>query len=472
VSPDGDPPLYWLGAGLVAFLGLLLLPQPRLAQPSTGVAVIALYLLAQSWLWFSKMTYHRHWYAHFALGALLAVPLLTFAAVTLVRTGAADLRRARRAIGRLLRRTHWPADLSLCQTLPEVMALREAVQGEAVPALALLQNARPEVRASALAALAYRTVWLPGQAERVQYLAQHAREPAVRAAAIRALAFSRDPYLVETLAKSLRDPAPEVRRAAAEVLLWDGERRWAWVRFNIHEALADPALSDEGPLPLGGVTLPTQALTDLYEWASEGGDLSVRAARTLVAYYGQVLNARADAGEVAAQLRQTILDPGAPTILRVELGQLLYEQRLLDADTLTGLLAPDNPVPLRLVGADAALQQGPHPAAVRTLCEIARRPNREIALAVAQIVQRRLGVDLGLKLHHPPAPHSRQAAELTRRVMEWAAEVPPEDDEPAGPGAGGPAYAAAARTEDDWEMPPVPPRLDGGDQIGPNITYW
>jgi hypothetical protein len=242
VAPAGDRAMYWLGTGLVAFLGLILLPQPRLAQLSTGLAVVALYILAQVWLWFCNTTYHTHWYPHFALGVLLAVPLLLFAAVTLVRSGAADLRRARLNVRRLLRRTQWPVDLSSCQTLPEVVGLREAVQEDATPALALLDDARPPVRASALAALAYRSAWQPGQAERVQHAIRRAPEPAVRAAGIRSLAFSRDPFVVESLAESLRDPAPEVRRAAAEVLLWDGERRWGWVRYGVHEALADLAL--------------------------------------------------------------------------------------------------------------------------------------------------------------------------------------------------------------------------------------
>ena len=37
------------------------------------------------------------------------------------------------------------------------------------------------------------------------------------------------------------------------------------------------------------------------------------------------------------------------------------------------------------------------------------------------MVQRRLGVDLGLALGEPlPPSHSRQAAEVTRRLMQWA----------------------------------------------------
>ena len=53
---------------------------------------------------------------------------------------------------------------------------------------------------------------------------------------------------------------------------------------------------------------------------------------------------------------------------------------------------------------------------------VARLPNREIALGIAQVVQRRLGLDLGLPRDQPLPPlHSRQAAEVARRVLVWAA---------------------------------------------------
>ena len=380
----------------------------------------------------------------------MIVPLLLLATITLERSGAPALRRARLFINRLLRRGSWPADLSLCQTLPDVTGLREAIADDATPALALLIDSRPEVRAAALASLAYRPTWRAGEAERVQAVARRASEPAVRAAAVRALANSRDPFVVETIAAALRDSSAEVRRAAAEVLLWDGERRWGWVRYSVHSALADPDLRRDGPLPLGGVTLPPQAVRDLHDWAGEGGGLGVRAAQTLVAYYSQILNARPLVDAVAAELRRKVLDSAIATTLRVELAQLLEEQRLLDPPTQDGLMAADNPVPVRLVGAEAALAAGPSEQAVETLREIAVRPNREIALSVAQIVQRRLGVNLELDLHHLPQPQSRRGAEITRRVMEWAAEQPKIQD---------------SRHD-------LPPALEYGQKAGSSLPGW
>jgi len=69
----------------------------------------------------------------------------------------------------------------------------------------------------------------------------------------------------------------------------------------------------------------------------------------------------------------------------------------------------------------------PHPQAVATLYDVARLPNREIALATAAVVQRSLNVDLGLPSDQPiPPVNSRQAAEVTRRVMLWATQ--PENE--------------------------------------------
>ena len=90
-------------------------------------------------------------------------------------------------------------------------------------------------------------------------------------------------------------------------------------------------------------------------------------------------------------------------------------------------MVTDQPVPLRLLAADAVLAVGPNEDAIAALYEIARRPNREIALAAAQVVQRRLNVDLGVKSPLPPV-QSRFAAEITRRVMEWAAAGPADAD--------------------------------------------
>jgi hypothetical protein len=192
-----------------------------------------------------------------------------------------------------------------------------------------------------------------------------------------------------------------------------------------------------------------QALNDLTEWSAEGAAQSVRAAVTLSAYYGHALSGGPD-GELAADIRRKVLDPGAPTVLRMELAQLLLEHRLFDCAHLASLLLPDQPVPLRILAADAVLAAGDDAEATSTLYEIARRPNREIALAVAQVVQRRLGVDLGVRTPLPPV-QSRLAAEITRKVMEWAATSPPDSEFVI------PAPTPAARPATEWDLSPLPP---------------
>jgi hypothetical protein len=111
----------------------------------------------------------------------------------------------------------------------------------------------------------------------------------------------------------------------------------------------------------------------------------------------------------------------------MELARLLRKDNLLPRDLHEKLLDTANPAPLRLIAAEALLAEGKHTAAVAALREVARLPNREIALATAEIVQRRLGTDLGLALGQPlPAVQSRQAADVTRRVMTWAQSEHPE----------------------------------------------
>jgi hypothetical protein len=66
-------------------------------------------------------------------------------------------------------------------------------------------------------------------------------------------------------------------------------------------------------------------------------------------------------------------------------------------------------------------------AATCGLKDLAHLPNRELALGTADVVQRRLGVDLGIGLGQPlPPVASRQAGEIVRRLITWANQG--EDD--------------------------------------------
>ena len=124
-------------------------------------------------------------------------------------------------------------------------------------------------------------------------------------------------------------------------------------------------------------------------------------------------------------------------MLRLVLARLLYHHRELNGESLRKLLEPSAPAPVRLMAAEVLMAEGSSPEAVTALYDLARLPNREIALAVAEVVQRRLGVDMGLTRGQATPPvQSRMAAEVTRRVLAWAGQ---HDDDGA---------AAAARSED------------------------
>jgi hypothetical protein len=384
--------------------------------------VITLYLIALSWLWLAAPV-SDEWYTSFARSVMLLVPLMVFASQMLRDSGALAFRRARLLAQRLAERKEWPEDLLQCRSLPEVKAFRESLHIDAAPALSLLKHPRLQVRAAALAALEFRKVWRPGQAELVLHFAEHAEEPALRASAVAALGNLDDQVLVETLAEYLRDPAWEVRKAATEALLWDTENRWAWIRHAVRRALSDAAFQNDGALRYDGQMLTPEAVADLFAWSGEKGCLGVRAALTLGAHYSRALIDRPEP-ELIQDMKQRLADVHTGPALRQELAQILRANQELDPLLLENMLDSTNPAPLRLLAAETLLTDNPrHVAAMTTLRDVARLPNREIALSTADVVQRRLGVDLGLALGQPLPPlHSRQAAEVTRRVMVWASQ--------------------------------------------------
>lgn len=395
-------------------------------------AVYLLYVSGWAWTWL--LVPAHDWYLDFSQAVLLLVPAIAFAAQVLEESGARKARRIRLAAQQLTQRKQWPSELDEFAPLPEVKEFAEALSGDAGPALALLGHADVSVRVAALASLEGWRHWQPGQPAFFLRLARQAQEPLVRAAAVAALGRADDRFIIECLAEFLRDPVRPVRQKAAVVLFQDADHRWSWIRHAVRHALGDARLQDDGPLLPPGQLLSREALKDLTGWASEKGILATRAAVTLGAHYGRCLEQRRDEG-LLRDLRRQLSDPHAPPGLRVELAQLLQRSQLLDRSVREKLLDPLNPAPLRLMAADALLAEGQHPGAVTALRDVGRLPNREIGLATAQVVQRRLGVDLGLTVTGPlPSLHTRQAAEVTRRVMAWASDSDPADD------LGNPAY--------------------------------
>jgi hypothetical protein len=172
---------------------------------------------------------------------------------------------------------------------------------------------------------------------------------------------------------------------------------------------------DDGPLRHEGEVLTAEAVADLTAWAAEKGIQSLRAALTLGRHYHRVLTLAPDAA-LADRLRHQLVDGHTPAILRLELARVLHANRELDGSVLRQLLDPSNPAPLRLIAVEALLEQGASVEAVAALHDLARLPNREMALGIAQVAQRRLGVDLGLpRCESLPPLHSRLAAEVARR---------------------------------------------------------
>ena len=426
-----------VGAGVQALFALVFCRAHPVWRPPVSASVIVLYLVALGWAWLPTRG-STEWVVHVGQGVLLLGAVGLVALHDLTRTGAEPLRRANKWSRRLAGRTHWPLQVADCRTLPEVTALRDAVRDEAGPALALLSDPRPEVVTAALGALEFRPHWRPGEAELVLKVVKAAREPAVRAAGAYALGGVQHADLIAGLAGLLRDPAPEVRHAAAEAVLWDGDRRWAFARDAVREALADPKLAGDGPLFTGATRLPASAVADLTTWAAEHAPLSKRSILSLVEQYHRAL-LDMDRPELASELAAHMLAADTPPGLRVEVAALLRDHHLLSPDVLDRMTNPDQPGPMRLFAAEVMLRTNPNdPDGVDVLRGLARQPNRELAVQIGGILQNVLGLELGLPAGGGlPAPNTKLAADVARRVQAWANGATPDMIRPTpGPGPG------------------------------------
>src|SRR5262249_26386917 len=155
------------------------------------------------------------------------------------------------------------------------------------------------------------------------------------------------------------------------------------IRYIVRRVLADPLYANDGPLCQNGELLAPEAVSDLTAWCAEKGVLAARAALTLGVHYGRALTEQPEETQVK-MLRQLLADPPPPAVLRIELGRVLKNHQELETPLLEKLLDSTNPAPLRLIAVEALLAdhvEGPlHSAAITTLRDLARLPNREIAL--------------------------------------------------------------------------------------------
>lgn len=417
----GPTPLLAGGVATLAFLALGLIHLVGLARCSSHKNVSPVYLIAVMIVWMSD----RHAQDQFqktAMFILVGMPLTLFFVQEFLFPEGSSLRRARSLVRRLAAKNDWPRELAACKTLPEVKALREALRDDAEPVLVLLTHPKPQVRIAALAALEFRPSWLMGQDQAVLQAAKFASEPPVRAAALMALANVDDSILLCTIAEFMRDPNGEVRKAAAEAILWDVEHRWTAVRREFRDAFGDARWKADGALPVT-TSLPNQALIDLTIWSGEKGPIGLRSTLTILAHYRREIQQNPGQA-VLDELISRIGDNKVPSSLRVEYARLLAEQDEVNVPFWRKFLDASQPSYLRLLAAGALLRNEKNDEALQTLRDVARVPNREIAVQVAAIVQKSLRIDMGLPLGGElPEPQSKLAAEVARRVLDWASGV-------------------------------------------------
>lgn len=357
---------------------------------------------------------------HLNLAAALLIPTGLFVRRELATTGG-TARRVKFLIRQLLARKEWPVTFAVYRDCPQVQALREGLRDNAAPALPLLAHDDVRVQVAVLTALEFHPSWRKGQVETVLQRAHYSEEPAVRVAAVLALACVTKTRHLHGLLNFLRDPTAEVRRAAGMAVLWDAGRRWPDIRGQVRQALAAAHAAKDGALPCSAALSPA-AVKDLVTWSSENGPVGKRSTQTLVRHCQKAIQ-EDGSPEAIARVVGLVCDPGVPPALRVELAHRLRQADALPSDIGSRLLGAGHPTMLRVLAAGAVLGRCGDPRAVEVLREAARQPNREIALAAAAIVQKYLSVDLGLPVGADlPAMNSREAADVTRRVFKWATD--------------------------------------------------
>lgn len=350
-----------------------------------------------------------------AVGLLAFVLLL---ALSEVRQHRGNVRQAKFLLKKLLSRGEWPA-YDQFHALPEVQALKDALEENAAPALPFLAHPDPNIQVAILTAMAYQPTWRKGQVETVFHYLAASDEPAVRAAAVIAAARVRKTRHLNVLLAFLHDHYSIVRRATAQAIMWDVHQRWTTIRSQIRLALAEPNAVKDGPLPCS-TGLPAIAIHDLLLWSGEAGPVGKRSTQTIIRHCKRAIT-EDGTPEAIDQVLELVANEDVPASIRVELAHQLNHADVFAPEVAAKLIDSSQPTMLRLMAAGALLSQREDKRAIEVLRDAARQPNREIALAAAGIIQKYLSIDVGLPVGGElPLANSRQAAEVTRRVMEWA----------------------------------------------------
>lgn len=424
---------FWLLLGFGVSVGCALLAMSMLRDlPSIRFCALFLSLIALPWFFIAPSP-SAAFTQTLAQIILLVCALAGFTSYWLERSGSLMYRKARQLSDKIARKTDWPASLMSCKDIPEVRDFRHAIRYDAGPALQLLSHTHPGVRIAALSALEFRAYWAIGQTNEVMRLIETDRVPEVRLMAIRALGSQRDRRVTEIISHALSDGDEQVRQTAAEMLFVKSERRsrdrrWQWMRNGVRLALSSNFMTDQGPIVREGQILTSEAVSDFVGWVGDRGPLGLRAAETLGVHYSRLM--REEPEETTHELIGLVENAQTPALLRVQLAKLISNQFKGDLKMMEKLLSAGNPVPLRQMAAETLLiRTGRHPEALATLREIAKLGNRELALDTARIVQHCLNVDLGIAMGQPmPHPASPRAADITRKLLQWAMQSEPSQN--------------------------------------------
>jgi hypothetical protein len=403
----------------LAFEGLFLIRRYGTQRAAEGLPTLFFYAAAALVLRFNAPDLGSP-----NINLLLAVSLIMPVALIVRREVAltpGNMRRAKFLIRQLLARPRWPATFAEYRECPLIRLLREGLRENAAPVLPLLSHEDVRVQVAALTALEFQPSWRKGQVEAVFQCANFSGESAVRAAACLALANVVKNRHVQSLVAFMRDLSPDVRMAAANAVLWDANQRWPDVRGPVRLALAAPEAARDGPLPCSSA-LPAAAIDDLATWAGEAGAVGKRATQTLVRHCKKAILEDGSA-EAIGRVTALVCNAKVPPAIRVEVAHRLQASEAFPLEVAQRMLAPGNPTMIRVLAAGAILGRQGDPRAVEMLREAARQPNREIALAAAGMIQKYLSVDMGLPVGGDlPAANTREAAEITRKVLKWASD--------------------------------------------------
>lgn len=409
---------FTIGAVVLGLAGLWLMRKEHVWKPPLGLPVAILLVSAAAWFWVDPKG-SQDSFSQAARGSLLMTAALVFGINELFRSGHEPRRRANAVVRMVLDRKQWPLTLLDCREIPEVHELQEALQNDLTPLVRLMTDPRPEVRAAGFAAIEGRRYWRLTEAQLILEAARNTVEPGVRAVAALSLGGIRLTEIYTEVALFLRDPALEVRSAAAAGLLSDGGQRWPIIREHVKNTLLDPKLAKDGSLPGATGLYPEAAIDDFTAWATEGGLVGERSVRTLISHWNYRLK-HDEPVRIADHLLKQIFDPNLATELRVGYARLLNKHKRLTAYALDRMTGVDQPGPLRLMAAELLLIENPdNPDGLDVLRGLGRQQNREISINIARILQTHLAIPFGLPAVLP-AMQSKQAGEIVKRVVMWA----------------------------------------------------